>query len=227
METKRLREVTLNLNGIFSAFDSVDDIPWKNVVSGTILDRDYYLNQSGYKYCSPLTEYYITDGVINAVNYAQLAEIISELYLTKWVKLWQTMSFEYNPINNYDMTESETVVDDGETELKRTGTDTTNRTDTDNRTIARGIYGFNSSNESNADRTTDNNTNTVQDTLTHNTTDKGTNTNERTRTLTRSGNIGVTTSQQMIQSERDLWMWDYFRIVVFPDVDRELTLKIY
>lgn len=227
MEMKRLKEVTTNFNGIFTAFDSLEDTPWKDVIAGANLDRDYYLNQSGYKFCSPLTEYYITDGVINAVNYAQLAEIIAGMYMTKWVKLWQTMSFEYNPINNYDMTESETINDEGATELRKTGTDTTNRIDTDNRTIARGIYGFNSSAESNADRTTDNNTNTVQDTLTHNTTDSGTNTNERTRTLTRSGNIGVTTSQQMIQSERDLWMWDYFRSVVFLDVDRELTLKIY
>lgn len=47
------------------------------------------------------------------------------------------------------------------------------------------------------------------------------------RTLTRSGNIGVTTSQQMIQSERELWLWNFFFEIVFPDIDEVLTLAIY
>lgn len=46
-------------------------------------------------------------------------------------------------------------------------------------------------------------------------------------TLTRKGNIGVTTSQQMIQSERDLWLWNFFENVVFLDLDRLLTLPLY
>lgn len=57
--------------------------------------------------------------------------------------------------------------------------------------------------------------------------DSGTDTHTRNYELTRKGNIGVTTSQQMIQSERELWIWNYFVNVVFPDIDRVLTLKIY
>ena len=47
------------------------------------------------------------------------------------------------------------------------------------------------------------------------------------RTLTRSGNIGVTTTQQMIQAQRELLLWDYFYKIVFPDIDKLLTLCIY
>ena len=78
-------------------------------------------------------------------------------------------------------------------------------------------------------------TGTVQ--LTHNTTDSdtgtqntvsgGSDTSTRNYTLRRSGNIGVTTSQQMIQAERDLWLWNFFHSVVFPDVDKVLTIPIY
>ena len=57
--------------------------------------------------------------------------------------------------------------------------------------------------------------------------DGGSDTHTRNYELTRSGNIGVTTSQQMIQSERDLWVWNFFHEVVFPDIDRVLTLQIY
>ena len=45
--------------------------------------------------------------------------------------------------------------------------------------------------------------------------------------MTRKGNIGVTTSQQMIDSEIKLWQWNYFENVIFPDLDRYLTLKVY
>ena len=46
-------------------------------------------------------------------------------------------------------------------------------------------------------------------------------------TLTRSGNIGTTTSQMMIESERELWLWNFFRDIVFPDVAKALTISLY
>lgn len=55
----------------------------------------------------------------------------------------------------------------------------------------------------------------------------GLNTDTRNYTLTRSGNIGVTTSQQMIESEKKLWQWDFFNEVVFPDIDHALTIPYY
>ena len=44
--------------------------------------------------------------------------------------------------------------------------------------------------------------------------------------LRRSGNIGVTTSQQMAQSEIELWRWLYFE-EVFKDIDNILALSTY
>lgn len=71
--------------------------------------------------------------------------------------------------------------------------------------------------------------NNVKDTHegTQATVDSGADTHTRNYHLTRSGNIGVTTSQQMIQSERDLWIWNFFRDVVFKDLDKVLALSIY
>lgn len=45
--------------------------------------------------------------------------------------------------------------------------------------------------------------------------------------LTRSGNIGVTTSQQMIESERNLYLWNFFQNIVFKDLAKMMTLSIY
>ena len=46
------------------------------------------------------------------------------------------------------------------------------------------------------------------------------------RTLTRKGNIGVTTTQQMMESEIRLWQWNFYESV-FKDIDSVLTLYIY
>lgn len=46
-------------------------------------------------------------------------------------------------------------------------------------------------------------------------------------TLTRSGNIGVTTTQDMLTQERVLRAWRLFYDRVFPDLDRVLTLATY
>lgn len=124
---------------------------------------------------------------------------------------------------------------------------TPNLTDTSNNAV----YGFNSSNASPTGTSTnaqtgtntvtrsgsDTTTHTGSDTMTHNTTDRntgtvtdadtGTDTHTHNYTLTRSGNIGVTTSQQMIESERKLYMWNLFYNVVFPDIDRVIALSVY
>lgn len=69
--------------------------------------------------------------------------------------------------------------------------------------------------------TTERDTGTVTDT------DEGSDTHTRNYELTRKGNIGVTTSQQMIEAERELYMWNYFYSVVFPAIDRVMTIPIY
>ena len=47
-----------------------------------------------------------------------------------------------------------------------------------------------------------------------------------TRKLTRSGNIGVTTSQQMLESDIALWKWNFF-YDVFKDIDSVFTISTY
>ena len=128
-------------------------------------------------------------------------------------------------------------------EETRSSTDTTNytnRVDTDGGTSANAKTGTETTSftgRTDTDAGTSANAKTGSDTLTHNTseTDTGTQTDAqsgsdtatRNYRLTRSGNIGVTTSQQMIESERNLWLWNFFYKVVFPDVDKVLTLSIY
>lgn len=154
------------------------------------------------------------------------------------------------------MSDDTTVDEYGRTQTRtdnlshtKTGTETSTpdltETQTPNVTSTKSdtVYGFNSSSAkptggtetkatgtstvktAGTDATTYNTTDT--DTGTVGTVDGGSDTHTRNYSLTREGNIGVTTSQQLLQSERDLWTWYYFHDVVFPDIDRVMVLKVY
>ena len=220
-------------SGIFSALANLN-VPWETDAS--ILDLDYMGNISGQKTISPLVSRVLGDNTtLTSENITQLANVIYALNGTRWTKLFATLLFDYNPISNYDMTETERSTGTTEHTTTHTGTQTTenSNTVTGNGTVnnSSGIYGFNSSTSSgDTDGTTttsNSHSATGEDTRTDDLTDEDNGTHTDSRTLTRSGNIGVTTSQQMIQSERDLWLWNYFYNIVFPDVDKVLTVSTY
>lgn len=116
-------------------------------------------------------------------------------------------------------TGTETVADTGDVTTTQTGNDTVKDTGTE-------IYaktGTETTANAGTSTTAKNNTNT------HTGADEEAGSDDKTvgRTLKRNGNIGVTTSQQMLQAERDVWMWNYFVDALFPDINSVLTLSIY
>lgn len=130
---------------------------------------------------------------------------------------------------------TDTVDNDGTVTNVKTGTDTVSRTGTDT-TVMSGTDTM-TYNTSDTDTGTQTTARTGSDTMTYNTSDtdtgtqtdadSGTDTQTRNYSLRRRGNIGVTTSQQMLEQERTAWIWNFFRNVVFPDVDRVLSIPIY
>lgn len=217
--------------GIFSALDNLD-VPWKESDIADILDLEYYGNLSGDKFASPLVNKILTNGELTAEDVTLLANTIFALNSLNWAKEWATLSAEYNPIENYSMTETmtndETVIEYGKTQTR---TDDTTEEVTPDLTTENdnSVYGFNSANPvpTGEQTQTQTGTNTITNSGTVEYADTGEDTHTRNYELTRTGNIGVTTSQQMLESERNLWLWNFFRTIVFPDVDRVLTLRIY
>jgi hypothetical protein len=163
--------------------------------------------------------------------------------------VWGFNSSSAVPSDKSDHTLAGSEVTTFDTTEKDTGTQRTAKTGTDTTTfnLTEGDTGTQQTVHSGSDTTTYNlsegDTGTVQsarsgtDTTTYNVTDadtgtqrmadSGSDTQTRNYELTRSGNIGVTTSQQMIQAERELWIWNYFNDVVFRDLDRSLTIQVY
>ena len=221
--------------GIFHYPQLIDNdgsgVPWKELEIADKLDMFYHLNHSGDKITSPLIDSFLYEGKIPSANLSDLASIIYTLFSTTWARLWEIYNAEYNPINNYDMTESENeekTLDYGRTDTR---TDNLTETDTPGVTVTENesIYGFNSADPSpsNKRETSQTGHNTTANTGTQANVASGEDSITTNRTLTRSGNIGVTTSQQMIQSEIALWQWNYFKNVIIPNIDGVLTISLY
>ena len=124
---------------------------------------------------------------------------------------------EYNPIENYSMLETRTPdLEEGYTGNTATDVNTTSESDGD-------VYGFNSTlavPSSHAKTTTDTTGESEKNEATY------TKTNTGTETLERSGNIGVTTSQQMLQSEIELRKYD-FLVYVCKCFERVMFRQVY
>ena len=224
-------------NGIFNYIN----IENTGLTNKNYLNILYHTNNSE-KTISPLLESFVTDNTITNDNLTTLGHLIEQMYTEKWKGLYKTITLSYNPIENYNMTESENTETDftnnqtnsSTTQNKANVSQTDTSTVQNTSNIDMQTYGFNSSTavdkdkNSSTDDTTNNYTSSSENTM--NTTNANTsseNVNNNTkRTLNRSGNIGVTTNQSMIKQERALWDWNYYN-TVFKDIDNLLTLMIY
>ena len=151
-----------------------------------------------------------------------------------WEKLAATLDLEYNPIENYDR--NTTYTDTTDRSLNRTTNNSseshgTNHSTGENSNSTEEKVSADNSSEYQPDRTSKV-SGTTSDLLTMNSngSDSGemTDAENVTHTYTERthGNIGVTTSQQMIQSERDLVRYDFYMEIV-NSFKKEFCLLVY
>ena len=148
---------------------------------------------------------YISSDVTEVASIiSNLAEIYNNEYTTK-VTLLLT---DYNPIENYNSSETETTTSENTTTSgnENTTTTTTNSTTENSGDTTNKVSPYDSENFNNDNNTTTTNTTTgnATDTTTINDSGNMSSNGTSSRTLTRKGNIGVTTTQQMIESEYEL-----------------------
>lgn len=154
--------------------------------------------------------------------------IWSNKYQINWKKLYDTTVLKYNPIENYDRMEDWTDTDDETSTSARDNTRNTTNTvkSTSTNEIMNSVNvtdqntAFNAGLADHAKQITDgdttengNITNTETGKDTENENVNGGRTGRHTRTGRAHGNIGVTTSQQMIQSERDLVVFNLYDVI--------------
>lgn len=126
----------------------------------------------------------------------------------KYKKLYDTLSLEYNPIENYSMTESGKDVRTPQLQSDTTliyGEESTNETTRDN------VVPYDSSDYANRAETSVD-FSKQEKTDTNVTVSSGNETT--THEFKRSGNIGVTTSQMMVESERRVAYFSFFKVLI-------------
>ena len=148
---------------------------------------------------------YISSDVTEVASIiSNLAEIYNNEYTTKVSMLLM----DYNPIENYNSTETESSTSENTTTSgnENTTTTTTNSTTENSGETTNKVSPYDSENFSNDNNSNSSNTSTINGTDSTSITDSGniSSNGTLTRTLTRKGNIGVTTTQQMIESEYEL-----------------------
>lgn len=198
MELVRINELDNNyINKIFDEIKTKINLEWFNDSLIAAMKIEYYYNHAFTKYISLL--FYNLINIPKTMDEVaeSLASVIVNKFKTKWNRLHEVLNLTYNPIDNYSMSETEN------TQLK-------SEVDISN---ANSIYAFN---DTQATPTSEGNSKTSTNALL----------NDNVRELTRKGNIGVTTTQQMINSELELREYNLIE-VIYSDIDSILTLKIY
>lgn len=192
----------------YTAYDLYDGaLPHSKVNRSTLLDL-ILLQMFGQRKCNNVIDdfrYNYTPFNDEEVNYANFATELSFMIINRFADRWEeyisSLTIEYNPIHNYDMKENEKV----------NSKITTHDDNTDS------SVGFNIADVEDASPVA-----TQSAIITTEGEDK-----DNKRELTRSGNIGVTTSQQMLESEIKLRDENVIVKRLIEDVVGYITLSIY
>lgn len=180
---------------------------------GDNLSLDYFLNRQD-RIFSPLfdrlSDYYLnieqqTEEERQKALSNRIALLILTRFLHNWSKLADAVFSEYNPIENYNMSEKRAT-------LLEEVTNTENEETTKNK-----YSGFNT------DEMKDVSESGVEGSIDSTKTTTGGKTNNE---LERSGNIGVTTTQQMIESSFKLAMKKILDLI-YRDIDSILFIDYY
>ena len=219
---------TLSIMGMYDFDDTLFD--GLNVPSG--IDKQDIIDEILMQ-CAELEVLYPAPSIMK-----RAIEIWSNSNQIKWNKLYETMIIEYNPIWNVDanVTDTEKISGSNDRTINRTntGTDAETRNLTDAETVnltdTKSVKGFNETGWADAEKNVKSGTDTFNhtgtDTMTHtgtdkidrneteNVTDGNINASEREYTQRRTGNIGVTTTQQMLEAERQIADFNLIEVIV-------------
>lgn len=168
-----------------------------------------------------------------------------------WIKLWETTQYEYNPIHNYDRWEThDSTGNDIETrDFQKTTTDTRGVTSTTTGSVAESgeptqdtdtyVYGFNAQTEarqsrqsvgSHLDRDTTYNNLSVAESGSNQLTDSDGGSGQHDTTTHEDihayGNIGVTSTMDLIKQQRDVVEYDIIQQIV-SEYKQRFCLLVY
>ena len=144
-----------------------------------------------------------------------LIRVWSNISQYSWARLAATLTAEYNPIENYDRMEEWS---DSSINNSRYSSSTNN---TSNGSTKEQVYGYN-----NLNTPADNSASTSASTSADTSDSAGNTTSTGSRKGRAHGNIGVTTTQEMLESERRVAMFNFYDAVI-RDFQKRFLIWVY
>ena len=186
---------------------------------------DYFLNQSVYDSAILLKEGNLlmasddAEIVINTIN-----AVVHQLAPYKWQKLFESVNLVYNPIWNVDGIETTVYGEHITTDANGARiTSTVNGQKHTNSEYYTVPYDSTTDHKTGSDQTT---TDSVTDTTTAEAVTDMNTSGAHTDTVTRQGNIGVTSTQNLIKQEREIVNFNLYHTILMDVVDA-ITIPIY
>ena len=186
---------------------------------------DYFLNQTAYDSAILLKEGNLlmasddSEIIINTIN-----AVVNQLAPYKWKKLYESMNLDYNPIWNVDGTETTVYGEHITTDANGARiTSTVNGQKHTNSEYYTVPYDSTTDHKTGSDQTT---TDSVTDTTTAEAVTDMNTSGAHTDTVTRQGNIGVTSTQNLIKQEREIVNFNLYHTILMDVVDA-ITIPIY
>ena len=199
------------------------------------IDNYYYFGWSGDKIISPMLEKLYQPSAASPLDEYELACMFWDIYGAQLMKQWENFTREYDPINDYDITE--------ETDYLHSGT--SGGTDNNVRSGNVEQSGSSSDTESawsydktgaNEDRPvtkskTEIDSNNPMKTTYNQLTDARTRNGSESATddlnTHKFGNLGVQSVSMLLKQDIELWKMNFYRNIFFPALDSFLAIPIY
>lgn len=156
--------------------------------------------------------------------------IWSKGQLWKWTELYNTMLYDYNPIHNYDRTENEALKETRKLTWKNNAQESMaqNIGDVEDVESATSKAGYNTGEMVLSDSTKDNNTRyrRSESGAVTNQENKNTGTVKHDNSKRMYGNIGVTSTQELIKQQREVVDFNIYKIIA-EDFKEKFCIMLY
>ena len=205
------------------------------------LDNFYFYSWSGDKWIAPVVEKFY-DADEGLIGRGMLALMFMEVYKVQLDRLWEDFVTEYDPVASYDVHEEMNYDHDGGGTREKQGTETNTRTGSINDygtvTTRNKAWAYDSNSSSDVSESTvtygatgvprSTLYNDVMDTKVYGgRIDTSTETADDTLTSHKYGSLGIASPAQLLKLDIELWRLNFYTTILFPRIDKFLTLPIY
>lgn len=141
-------------------------------------------------------------------------EVWARIHKPEWTKLWQSTIYKYNPIWNKDGTYTETLDRSGNNTGKSSGSNSGKDTTGYGRVDTHNVTGYDTNSFSPSSQDVAGGSDTRNSSGSYSDNSSGSYADKQTLTRTEHGNIGVTTTQQMMKEERETAVFNVYDFII-------------